>query len=49
MKIKHPVNFAIGIFCTICFIINIVTGKDAFDLWVSAVAASCNLAFGLMR
>lgn len=47
MMIKKPVNFAIGIFCGMGFIINIVNGRDAFTLWISAFAAALNITIGI--
>jgi hypothetical protein len=47
VRIKKPVNFAIGIFCGLCFVINIVNGRDMFYLCISAIAASVNIAIGL--
>ena len=47
MRIKKPVNFAIGIFCGLCFVINIVNGRDMFVLYISAIAASFNITIGL--
>ena len=45
--IKNPVNFAIGIFCGICFVINIVNGRDAFVLLISAFATALNIMIGI--
>lgn len=45
--IKNPVYFAIGIFCGICFIINIVNGRDAFTLLINAFATTSNITFGI--
>ena len=47
MRIKKPVNFAIGIFCGLCFVINIVNGRDMFVLLITAIAASVKIAIGL--
>jgi hypothetical protein len=47
VRIKKPVNFAIGIFCGLCFVINIVNGRGAFVLYINAIAASVNIAIGL--
>jgi hypothetical protein len=47
VRIKKPVNFAIGIFCGLCFVINIVNGRDMFALFISAIAASANITIGL--
>ena len=45
--IKKPVNFAIGLFCGMGFIINIVNGRDAFALWISAFATALNITIGI--
>ena len=47
MRIKKPVNFALGIYCVLCFVINIVNGRDMFVLLITAIAASANIAIGL--
>lgn len=48
MEIKHPVNFTIGIFCLLCFILNVASKRDNFDIALTAVTAVGNLAFGLL-
>ena len=45
--IKEPVYFAIGIFCGMCFIINIVNGRDAFALFISAFTTALNITIGI--
>ena len=45
--IKKPVNFAIGLFCGMCFIMNIANGRDAFTLWISAFAVAANITIGI--
>ena len=47
MRIKKPVNFALGIFCGLCFVINMVNGRNMFVLCITAIAASVNIAIGL--
>ena len=41
--IKKPVNFVCGIWCGMCLVINIVNGRDAFVLLVSALGTVVNL------
>lgn len=45
--IKKPVNFACGIWCGMCFIINIVNGRDAFVLLISALTTAVNITIGI--
>ena len=45
--IKKPVYFAIGIFCGMCFIINIVNGRDAFTLLINAFSTAANITYGM--
>lgn len=47
MRIKKPVNFAIGIFCVLCFVMDMVNGVDMFVSCITAIAASVNIAIGL--
>lgn len=47
MMIKKPVYFAIGIFCGMCFIINIVNGRGAFILLINAYATASNITMGI--
>lgn len=49
MIIKHPVNFALGILCAMCFVVNIVKDRDAFALCVSAIGAAVNFTSGLIE
>ena len=46
--IKKPVDFAIGVFCGMCFIINIVNQRDTFTLTITAFATVLNITIGLM-
>ena len=46
--IKKPVSFAVGIFCGLCFVINIVNGRDIFTLSVCAIATAVNITIGLV-
>ena len=46
--IKKPVNFAIGVFCGMCFIINIMNHGNTFTLTIAAFATVLNIAIGLM-
>jgi hypothetical protein len=45
--IKKPVYFAIGIFCGVCFIINIVNGRGSFVLLINAFATVSNIMMGI--
>jgi len=45
--IKKPVYFAIGLFCGMGFIINVINGRDAFALWISAFATAANITIGI--
>lgn len=47
--IKKPVYFAIGIFCGMCFIINIVNGRDAFTLLINAFSTAVNITYGMYK
>ena len=47
MRIKKPVNFAVGIFCGLSFVINIVNGRDMLALLITAIATAVNIAIGL--
>ena len=40
--IKKPLNFVCGIWCGMCLVINIVNGRDAFVLLISALATAVN-------
>ena len=44
--IKKPLNFAVGIFCLLCFIISIVNRRDEFVVLLSAFAAAGNIFIG---
>lgn len=45
--IKKPINFVIGICCGVCFVIQLLRGRDDFVLAISAIAALTNIAIGL--
>lgn len=47
IMIKNPFNFGIGIFCGLCFVVGIINGRDAFTLFISAVATAVNITIGL--
>ena len=47
--IGHPVNFAIGIFCLLCFILNVVNRRDTFIIALTAIAAAGNITLGLIN
>lgn len=46
--IKNPLNFGVGIFCGLCFVVGIVNGRDMFTLFVSALATAINITIGLV-
>lgn len=46
--IKHPFNFAVGIFCLLCFVLNVVNSRDTFDIVLTAISAAVNITFGLI-
>ena len=46
--IKSPLNFAVGIFCGLCFVVGIVEGRDTFTLCVTALATAVNITIGLV-
>ena len=45
--IKNKFNFAVGIFCGMCFVINLVKNGDMFALSVTALATAINITIGL--
>ena len=47
MKIKNKFNFLIGVFCALCFVINIAKDADSFRLCLSGICAVGNLIIGL--
>lgn len=47
--IKHPVNFAVGIFCLLCFVLHVVNRRDTFDIVLTAICAAGNITFGLIE
>lgn len=42
MMIKNKFNFFVGILCGLCFVINVVNGRDPFVLGFTAFAAILN-------
>ena len=48
MKIRRPINFAVGVFCGICLVINIVKDRDAFTLCLNAIITVGNIIAGLL-
>lgn len=47
MHIKSKFNFFIGLFCLLCFVINIVNHRDTFALACTGIAAFGNICIGL--
>lgn len=45
--IKHPFNFLIGISCCLCFVSNVINGKDSFTIAITAIATIANIFVGL--
>lgn len=45
--IKKPFNFFIGIFCGMCFVINLVNHRDIYALSITALATALNITIGL--
>ena len=45
--IKNKINFAVGIFCGMCFVMGLVNHKDVFVLFTTAVATAVNITIGL--
>ena len=46
--IKNKINFAVGIFCGMCFVINLVIRRDIYALSITALATAVNITIGLM-
>lgn len=42
MKIKHKFNFFVGIWCGLCFIVNVIVERDLFVLGFTAFATIIN-------
>ena len=42
MMIKNKFNFFVGIFCGLCFVVNVANGRDSFVLGFTASAAITN-------
>ena len=49
MKIKHPFNFLIGIFCAMFLCIGIVIGRDTTDLIIKGIISALNIIFAFME
>lgn len=47
MRIKSKFHFFIGLFCLLCFGINIVNHRDIFVLAWTGIAAFVNICIGL--
>ena len=45
--IKNKFYFAVGIFCGICFVIDLVNHRDMFVLFIAAYATVGNIIIGL--
>lgn len=45
--IKNKLNFFIGIFCLVCFIINIVNYRDLFVICLTGIIALGNIVIGV--
>lgn len=45
--IKNKINFAVGIFCGMCFVIGLVKHRDMFTLSITALATALNITIGL--
>ena len=48
MRIKHPLNFTVGIFCLYGFTLNVVKGGDTFTIALQAILAVINITLGLI-
>lgn len=49
MKIRRPINFAVGIFCGMCLVVNIIVkDRDAFTICLSAIVTAGNIIVGLL-
>ena len=46
--IKNPFNFFVGIFCGMCFVINLVNRRDIYALSITALTTAVNITIGLM-
>ena len=44
MIIKHKINFFVGIWCGLCFVVSATIGRDLFVLGFDAFAAIINFA-----
>ena len=41
--IKNKFNFYVGIFCGLCFVVNVAKGRDSFMIGFTAFMAIANL------
>lgn len=46
--IKNKFNFFIGIFCLVCFIINIVSYGNLLDICLTGILAFGNIVIGVI-
>lgn len=46
--IKDKLNFFMGIFCLVCFIINIVNRRDLFVICLTGIFAFVNIVIGVI-
>ena len=46
--IKDKLSFFIGIFCLVCFIINIVNHRDLFIICLTGIFAFGNIVIGVI-
>lgn len=46
--LKNKFNFFIGIFCLVCFIINIVNDRDLFVICLTGIMAFGNIVIGVI-
>lgn len=46
--IKNKLNFFSGIFCLVCFIINIVNHRDLFVVCLTGIFALGNIVIGVI-
>ena len=45
--IKNKLNFFIGIFCLVCFIIDIVNHRDLLSICLTGILALVNIVVGV--
>lgn len=49
ITIKHKLNFFVGIWCILCFVVSAAIGRDLFVLGFDAFAASINFAYAFVE